>query len=111
MNPARGSYRAGFSPTIKTMGIPFAQSHFFTWDQHETSIKELIMTEERKLKIALYVDRSSQQWIALDPEGQFWILPVNEEDVWNQRQPFCPTDETNLEPIPGHYKNMLGLSA
>jgi hypothetical protein len=69
------------------------------------------MKEGRRLTLNLYVDRSSQQWIVLDTDGQFWIVPVNEEDAWTHRQPFCPTDETVLEPIPGHYKNMLGLSA
>jgi hypothetical protein len=70
------------------------------------------MTEERRLTFALYVDRSSQQWIVLDSQGQFWTVPVNEvEDAWSQRQPFYPTDETALEPVPGHYKYMLGLTA
>ncbi len=69
------------------------------------------MMEGRKLTLALYVDRSTRQWIVLDPEGQFWTVPVNEEDSWNRRQPFFPTEETDLEPIPGHYKYMLGLSA
>lgn len=69
------------------------------------------MTEGRRPTLALYVDRSSRQWIVLDPEGQFWIVPVNEANAWNHRQPFYPTDETELEPIPGHYKYMLGLSA
>jgi hypothetical protein len=69
------------------------------------------MREGRKLKFALFVDRSSQQWIVLDPQGLFWVVPVEEEDAWDQRQPFCPTDDTVLEPIPGHYKYMLGLPA
>lgn len=67
------------------------------------------MFEGRRLSFALYVDRSSQQWIVLDPQGNFWLVPVNEGNAWKQRQPFCPTDETALEPVPGHYKYMLGL--
>jgi hypothetical protein len=67
------------------------------------------MVEGRKLAFALYVDRSNQQWIVLDPQGQFWTVPVNEESAWDHRQPFCPTDETELERVPGHYKQMLGL--
>jgi len=43
-----------------------------------------------------------------DPEGNFWLLP-SVEDPWSQRQPFHPTEETALEWVPGHYKNMLGL--
>jgi len=70
-----------------------------------------MMMEGRRLTFAIFVDRSSQQWIVLDPQGQFWIVPVEEEDAWSRRQPFYPTDETALEPIPGHYKYMLGLPA
>jgi hypothetical protein len=69
------------------------------------------MTEGRKLTFALYVDRCSQQWVVLDPEGQFWTVPAAEEEPWTQRQPFSPTDETVLESVPGHYKHMLGLPA
>ena len=67
------------------------------------------MIEGRRPNFALYVDRANQQWIVLDPEGQFWIVPVSEDEAWNLRQPFLPTDETELEPVPGHYKYMLGL--
>jgi hypothetical protein len=63
----------------------------------------------RKNAVNLYVDRSSQQWIALDSEGNFWTVPGDKENAWDQRQPFSPTDETALEPVPGHYKHMLGL--
>jgi hypothetical protein len=28
---------------------------------------------------------------------------------WEERQPFTPSDETELESVPGHYKQMLGL--
>ena len=66
------------------------------------------MTTLRKQKISLYVDRSSQQWIVRDEEGNFWIVPVV-DDPWDHRQPFCLTDEVDLEPVPGHYKYLLGL--
>jgi hypothetical protein len=62
---------------------------------------------EKKL-VALFVDRSSQQWIVRDPEGNFWILP-SVEDPWDHRQLFNLTTETELEPVPGHYKDMLRL--
>ena len=61
-------------------------------------------------KSALFVDRSSQQWIVLDAEGNYWIVPNNVLDPWNQRQPYYPTEETELELVPGHYKAMLGLA-
>ena len=72
-------------------------------------LKERIMLTLRKNVVHLYVDRSSQQWIVLDPEGNFWIVPSDNENPWDQRQPFYPTEETELEPVPGHYKYMLGL--
>ena len=62
----------------------------------------------RKNVVGLYVERSSQQWVVLDPDGNFWIMP-SVENPWNQRQPFYPTEATELEPVPGHYKYMLGL--
>ncbi len=56
----------------------------------------------------LFVDRSCQRWVVRDPEGNFWILP-SVEDPWEHRQPFHPTAETDLELVPGHYRDMLGL--
>jgi hypothetical protein len=63
----------------------------------------------RKNVVNLYVDRSSQQWIVLDPQGNFWIVPNGEQNPWERRQPFYPTEDTELEAVPGHYKGMLGL--
>lgn len=57
----------------------------------------------------LYVDHASQQWIVLDTEGKLWVVPGEELDPWERRQPFNPTQETELELVPGHYKHMLGL--
>lgn len=61
-----------------------------------------------KQTVSIYVDRSSQQWIVRDPDGDFWIVPVV-ESPWDHRQPLQLTEETELEPVPGHYKYMLGL--
>jgi hypothetical protein len=66
------------------------------------------MPASKTRSVALYVDRTSQQWIALDPEGRFWMLP-SVDDPWEHRRPFQPTAETDLEAVPGHYKCMLGL--
>lgn len=66
------------------------------------------MTPVRKPQLALYVDRSNQQWVVLDTEGNFWNMPST-ENPWDQRQPFFPNEETELEPVPGHYKYLLGL--
>jgi len=60
-------------------------------------------------KMALFVDRKSQQWVVRDLEGDYWVVSSDHENPWDDRQPFFPTDETELEPVPGHYKHMLGL--
>jgi hypothetical protein len=58
---------------------------------------------------ALFVDRSRpQHWIVRDPQGNFWAVPPT-ENPWESRQPFEPTEEMDLEPVPGHYRSMLGL--
>ncbi|MGH7388093.1 MAG: hypothetical protein ACREM3_01355 [Candidatus Rokuibacteriota bacterium] len=57
---------------------------------------------------AVFVERSTRQWVVRDPEGEFWILPAV-DDPWRHRLPFHPTEETGLEPVPGHYKHVLGL--
>lgn len=61
-----------------------------------------------RLTMSIYVDRSRQQWVVRDREGNLWILPSS-ENSWEDRQPFVPTEETELEPVPGHYKCVLGL--
>jgi hypothetical protein len=59
-------------------------------------------------KVSIFVDRTSQQWIVRDAEGIFWSLPAV-ADAWDHRQPFTPSEEMELEPVPGHYKYVLGL--
>jgi hypothetical protein len=66
------------------------------------------MTTGSKQRVALFVARSYQQWVVRDPEGNFWLLPAV-DNPWDHRQPFSPTPETELEPIPGHYTFVLGL--
>ena len=66
------------------------------------------MISTRRQTISLYVERSSHQWIVRDAEGNFWIVP-GVDDAWDHREPFYPTEETDLEPVPGHYKYMLNL--
>lgn len=57
----------------------------------------------------LYVNRSTQQWIVLDHDGNLWTVPGGSERPWDNREPFYPTEDTELELVPGHYKSMLGL--
>ena len=66
------------------------------------------MVTLKKLVVALFVERSSHQWIVRDPEGNFWIIP-SVENGWDHRRPFYPTEESELEPVPGHYLHMLNL--
>jgi hypothetical protein len=66
------------------------------------------MLEVRNHEVSLYVDKASRQWIVRDPEGNFWSLPST-DNPWDGRQPFTPAEETELEPVPGHYKYMLGI--
>ena len=44
-----------------------------------------------------------------DREGRFWVV-LPGEDAWAKHEPFQPGEDTELEPIPGHYLDMLGLT-
>jgi hypothetical protein len=66
------------------------------------------MTTLERPMAALFVDQARQQWVVRDPEGKFWTLPCV-DNPWEQRQPFDLTVDMNLEPVPGHYKDLLGL--
>lgn len=67
----------------------------------------MIMTR-RNQKILIYVNRSSNQWIVRDSDGNYWVIPVV-DDPWEHRQPFERTEDSQLEAVPGHYKSLLGL--
>ena len=66
------------------------------------------MRAEKNRVVALYAEKASQQWIVRDDEGNFWSLP-NTDNAWDERRPYTPSEWTDLEPVPGHYKDMLGL--
>jgi hypothetical protein len=67
------------------------------------------MVVSEKPHVSLFVDKSRpEHWIVLDPDGKLWALPPV-DSPWDSRWPFVPTEETDLELIPGHYKHMLGL--
>ena len=63
----------------------------------------------RKNVVSLDVGRSSQQWIVLDLQSNFWVVPIIYENSCSQRQPFYPTENAELEPVPRHDKYMLGI--
>jgi hypothetical protein len=80
-----------------------------------TDLDQTTTQEEREMisasgrMAAIFVDRAcTEHWIVRDPEGNFWIVP-SAENAWDNRRPFQPSDETALEPVPGHYRSMLGL--
>ncbi len=58
----------------------------------------------------VYVDRSTKQWIVRKVEGNFWVVPADDSVPRSQPQPFFPNEENELELVPGHYKQMLGIS-
>jgi len=75
---------------------------------HEPAVEDEWMPTIRKQVVAIYVDRSSGGWIVRDSEGLLWNLPPTDHP-WDDRQPFVPTEESELEPVPGHYRYLLGL--
>jgi hypothetical protein len=80
----------------------------FAGEEHPGTMKERVMVCLGNQRVSIYVDRSSQQWVVRDPDGRFWTLaPIDR--AWEHRRPFTLTDESELEPVPGHYKSMLGL--
>jgi hypothetical protein len=66
------------------------------------------MIETQVHGVRIFVEKSSGQWIVQDPDGDFWVLPCV-ENPWDRRLPFHPAPESDLAPIPRHYKNLLGL--
>jgi hypothetical protein len=72
-------------------------------------LKERIVVEPAKRqRVSIFVDRSRHQWVVLDRDGNYWTVPST-ENAWELRQPFQFAEDTELEPIPGHYKPALGL--
>ena len=66
------------------------------------------MLAERKQVIALYADRSTQQWVVRDADGEYWIEQKGDDGI-DRWEPYPLSEETELEPIPGHYKYLLRL--
>jgi hypothetical protein len=60
-------------------------------------------------KVDIFVDRTcTEHWIVRDPDGNFWAVPPV-ENAWESRRPFQPTEESELESVPRHYRSMLDL--
>jgi hypothetical protein len=66
------------------------------------------MSTVTRLSYSLYVDRTTQNWIVRDADGNFWVIPST-DNAWDQREPYEIADDAELVLVPGHYKSMLGL--
>jgi hypothetical protein len=69
-----------------------------------------LTTRPEQPPVCLYVDRSLPScWVERDGPGAFWMMPVGEQ-AWERRQPYTLTEDAQLEPVPGHYKYLLGIA-
>jgi hypothetical protein len=60
--------------------------------------------------VSLYVDRSLPScWIVRDRTGAFWMVPAGDQ-AWERRQPYTLCEDAQLEPVPSHYKYLLGIA-
>lgn len=66
------------------------------------------MLTVRRPELSLYVDRATGQWVVRDPHGALWTIPMT-DNPWGDRLPYTLAEEAELEAVPGHYKNILGL--
>jgi len=67
------------------------------------------MVAMEKRKIGIFVDRACpERWIVRDLDGNFWTIP-SAENPWDHREPFYPVEESELQPVPGHYRYALGI--
>ena len=67
------------------------------------------MKTTRKPVMSLYVDKGRpEHWIVRDPEGRFWVVPPG-DDAWTKREPFHPSEDAEIEPVPSHYLYLLDI--
>jgi hypothetical protein len=66
------------------------------------------MLTTRKPVVAIYVDRAGGRWIVRDSEGNYWELPPTDAP-WEDRRPYHPDEDDELEVVPGHYGYLLRL--
>ncbi|MBX7104902.1 MAG: hypothetical protein K1X57_12525 [Gemmataceae bacterium] len=67
------------------------------------------MSEQPSDIVAVFIDRESQTWIVRDNHGELWTVPAG-ANGWDRRCRYEKSDRRVLEPVPGHYKYMFGLS-
>jgi hypothetical protein len=67
------------------------------------------MVARRPRVVKIFVDKSCpDRWVVRDTDGNFWIVPPS-ANPWDDREPYSPANENDLEPVPGHYSYVLGL--
>ena len=62
-----------------------------------------------KPRASVFVDRANQRWVVRDPDGNFWTVPALASHPWEDREPFVPTEDMELEPVPSHYQYLFDL--
>lgn len=68
------------------------------------------MSKSSPVLLAIYADSATRQWVVRDSDRTLWSLPPTQRP-WEDRQRFTPAEGTDLVPVPGHYRYLLGLSA
>jgi hypothetical protein len=58
--------------------------------------------------VSIYVDRTNRHWVVRDGDGRLWELPAT-DNPWVDRRPYETGGDADLEPVPGHYRDLLGL--
>lgn len=66
-----------------------------------------MLTEKREL-VSIYVEPSKRRWVVRDPDGHLWAVDSS-TDGWDRRELYELTDDSELVPVPGHYRYMLQL--
>lgn len=79
--------------------------HIMKWNP---TVEEYDVTTWGRRSLSLFVDKSRHQWVVCDGDGDFWIIPFL-ENCWDRRQPYRPAEDAKLEPVPGHYLDLIGL--
>jgi hypothetical protein len=64
-----------------------------------------------ELQVSLYVDRQMPSyWIVRDQAGDFWVVAPGDQSWEDRREPYTPSEDAQLESVPGHYKYLLGIA-
>src|ERR1051326_8543086 len=63
------------------------RSNWISLPDQEPARRERMMMSIKKVTVALFVDRLSNQWVVRDPDGDFWIVPFGESG-WESPRAF-----------------------